>query len=170
MLAADGYEVLVVDRPGHGRSPYHPDLLGPMTPPPTYEILESIFSPGADSPLGTGHTEWPADRGTAGELIDLDRIGPAIVLTHSAGGPAGFLVADARPDKVPITVVSTAHSKLGAAGAETVAFLRSVGCEVEELKLAEHGFAGDGHGVMLRRNNAEVLEFLLGRLRLRSPA
>jgi pimeloyl-ACP methyl ester carboxylesterase len=30
----------------------------------------------------------------------LDRIGPAIVLTHSQSGPFGWLIADARPDKV----------------------------------------------------------------------
>lgn len=30
----------------------------------------------------------------------LDRIGPAVLLTHSAGGPFGWLVADARPQLV----------------------------------------------------------------------
>jgi pimeloyl-ACP methyl ester carboxylesterase len=30
----------------------------------------------------------------------LDRIGPAVVITHSAGGPFGWLVADARPELV----------------------------------------------------------------------
>jgi pimeloyl-ACP methyl ester carboxylesterase len=30
----------------------------------------------------------------------LDQIGPAILMTHSAGGPAGWLIADARPDLV----------------------------------------------------------------------
>jgi pimeloyl-ACP methyl ester carboxylesterase len=252
MLAADGYEVFVVDRPGHGRSPYHPDLLGPMTPPPSYEVLEGVFTPPTDSPLGAGHTEWPAGVDDAPGVIDqllagggpmradmpsahaleqralaalLDRVGPAVVITHSAGGPAGFLAAEARPgavvalvtieplgppflriapigvsldwglaaapfefdppasdpaeledgtgrrlvnlSKVPIILVSTAHSKLGAAGAETVAFLRSAGCDAEEMKLAENGFAGNGHGVMLERNNAEVLEFLLAQLRRR---
>ena len=28
MLLEEGYKVYVVDRPGHGRSPYHPDLHG----------------------------------------------------------------------------------------------------------------------------------------------
>lgn len=30
----------------------------------------------------------------------LERIGPAVVMTHSAGGPMGWLMADARPDLV----------------------------------------------------------------------
>jgi pimeloyl-ACP methyl ester carboxylesterase len=34
----------------------------------------------------------------------LDRIGPAIVLTHSQAGPLGWLIADARPDKVKAIV------------------------------------------------------------------
>jgi pimeloyl-ACP methyl ester carboxylesterase len=30
----------------------------------------------------------------------LERIGPAVLITHSAGAPAGWLIADARPDLV----------------------------------------------------------------------
>jgi len=38
------------------------------------------------------------------ELLDL--IGPAIVLTHSAGGPPGWLIADARPELVKALVAA----------------------------------------------------------------
>ena len=34
----------------------------------------------------------------------LDRIGPAVVMAHSLGGPAGWLIADARPDLVKALV------------------------------------------------------------------
>ena len=34
----------------------------------------------------------------------LDRIGPAIILTHSRAGPVGWLIADARPDLVKAVV------------------------------------------------------------------
>ena len=33
LLVEQGHTVYVVDRPGHGRSPFHPDVLGPMGPP-----------------------------------------------------------------------------------------------------------------------------------------
>lgn len=53
---------------------------------------------------GTGptladHVTAQTDAQRAGAQL-LDRIGPAIVLTHSAGGPPGWLIADARPDLV----------------------------------------------------------------------
>src|SRR5271155_1166908 len=41
MLLEEGYRVYVVDRPGHGRSPYHPDLHGGI---PRGQTLESISS------------------------------------------------------------------------------------------------------------------------------
>jgi pimeloyl-ACP methyl ester carboxylesterase len=34
----------------------------------------------------------------------LDRIGPAIILTHSQSGPFGWLIADARPNLVKAIV------------------------------------------------------------------
>jgi len=126
-----GYAVYVVDRPGHGRSPYYPELLGEMGPPFPTGFLERMFTRVADFadnwPQAQRHDKWPdggafgdpafdrflasggpspsdferhhrdCQRGGA-ELLDL--IGPAIVMTHSAGAPTGWLMADARPDLV----------------------------------------------------------------------
>jgi len=119
-----GYIVYVVDRPGHGRSPYHPDVIGQMGPPFPYEAARGLFFP---DEVQDEHTQWSYSR-TAGELeVDqlvaamgplpqdlavsqrmdadrlarlLDQVGPAVLVTHSAGGPAGWLTADARPDLV----------------------------------------------------------------------
>src|SRR5688572_20096717 len=191
-LVQEGFKVYVVDRPGHGRSPLHPELHGGF--PNQALPLESIagrFTPPSANPAQTpneyqkSHTQWPgpgnvgspdlnrltagmggsyvvavpaagrqggaagpgggapaaAGRGgqggpggggrggaaagppapantlPAGALnvqhltwrqagADLlDKIGPAIIMTHSAGGPFGLLVAEARPNLVKATII-----------------------------------------------------------------
>lgn len=139
MLQA-GFPTYVVDRPGLGRSPYHPDLLGPMGPPPTYDLIRRIGA--LDDP---GFTQWPgswddddpalahfmAEQGPSIPDLErthrlfrergaelLDRIGPSVLVTHSAGGPFGWLVADARPDLVKaIVAVEPAGPAFSAFGA-----------------------------------------------------
>ena len=134
-LVQAGYAVYVVDRPGHGRSSYHPEVLGPMTAPFTHELAVGLFMSGAEGsiphPTAHLHTQWPGSGELDDPMVDqfvassgpmiqdfaaahaleqarlaelLDRIGPAIVMTHSAGGPAGWLVADARPNLVKVLV------------------------------------------------------------------
>ena len=122
-LVEAGYAVVIVDRPGQGRSPFHPETMGEMGPPFSYEGGRKIYFP-ADA--DDRHTQWPfaaddeaaMDSFIAGygplpadlaysEAMEadrlaalLDRIGPALLLTHSASGPVGWLVADRRPDLV----------------------------------------------------------------------
>lgn len=117
-LVEAGYAVLVIDRPGHGRSPYHVQTLGDMGPPFSYEGGQHIYFPGNDA----RHTQWPFAPGDGAAMdafiagygplpadlalsqtldadrtaLLLDRIGPAILVTHSASGPDGWLVADRR--------------------------------------------------------------------------
>lgn len=111
-LVEAGYAVLIVDRPGQGRSPFHVETMGEMGPPFSYENGRMIYFP--PDPSGR-HTQWPfdpADEAAMDEFIAgygplpsdlafsedieadavarlLDRIGPAILLTHSASGPVG---------------------------------------------------------------------------------
>jgi pimeloyl-ACP methyl ester carboxylesterase len=119
--------VYLVDRPGHGRAVYHPDALGPITPLATYEQLVPDFRRVARGPNrrwpGTGEigdpgvdqfmasqNGMPQDFGAQMQLWTragaelLDRIGPATILTHSAGGPFGWLVAEERPQLVRAVV------------------------------------------------------------------
>jgi len=117
-----GYSVYWLDRPSYGRSPYHPDALGPSHLPnvPAYEgLLQStaVFNT----------AQWPGPGGMNDPLIDqfmacesgnvsdeafhsdmawrggaelLDRIGPAILFDHAFGGFFGWGVADRRPNLV----------------------------------------------------------------------
>ncbi len=122
-----GYAVFVVDRPGQGRSPYQADTLGPAGPSFPYEEGREVFFPPA---AAAKHTQWPFDPSddaaldafiapygplpadlAASQEMDadrlaglLDRIGRAIVVTHSASGSDGWLVADRRPGLVAAIV------------------------------------------------------------------
>src|SRR6266853_1031638 len=118
-----GYKVYLVDRPGHGRSPYHPDALGPIGAHPSYATVTADFMRGAKTP----NKQWPGTGEIGDPLLDqfqagqnaapqdnvmahglwasrgaelLDKIGPAIIQVHSAGGPFGYLVANERPKLV----------------------------------------------------------------------
>ncbi len=63
-LVQDGWAVYAVDRPGHGRAPLHPDVLGPMGPPFSYEFASGLFAGGTTGPMAyppgiEAHTQWP---------------------------------------------------------------------------------------------------------------
>lgn len=120
-----GYAVFCIDRPGHGRSPYHPRIMGPMGPAFSYERAREVYFP-----EGGSETQWPftADDDAAfdafiapygpmpadlaaSQALDadrlaglLDRIGKAVIVTHSASGPVGWLLADRRPGRVAAIV------------------------------------------------------------------
>jgi pimeloyl-ACP methyl ester carboxylesterase len=127
---ARGYRVYVVDQVGRARSGADPQIYGPymrfaveqeeslFTAPEKYNLW----------PQAALHTQWPGGPGVAGNpafdqfyasqlesiastvkteelmfpanLALLDKIGPAIVLTHSQSGVFGFKLADTRPDLV----------------------------------------------------------------------
>jgi pimeloyl-ACP methyl ester carboxylesterase len=118
----NGYSVYWVDRPSYGRSPYHPDALGPSHLPnvPPYEGLVT-------STVVFNTAQWPGPGGMNDPFIDqfmacesgnvgdeafhsemvwrggaelLDRIGPSILCVHAFGGFFAWGVADRRPNLV----------------------------------------------------------------------
>jgi len=272
-LLEEGYKVYVVDRPGHGRSPFHPDLHGAF--PPQMLALENMsgqFTPPNSHSRNPNqfrklHNQWPgtgevgspdldqlvASQGGsyvavagppgtgAGQAIAhqawrergamlLDKIGPAIIMTHSAGGPFGWLVAEVRPNLVkgivviegggtpfnganvwglssipvtydppvsdpselkriqvkptepgvnpyflqdepahklknlqgiPMVIVTSEASFASPGNPGAVAFLKQAGCKAEELRLVDHNIHGNGHMMMVEKNNREVLQPIL---------
>jgi pimeloyl-ACP methyl ester carboxylesterase len=263
-LVREGYRVYVVDRPGHGRSPFHPDLHGPFPArAATFDTISRQFTAPekAAQPYGPEaklHTQWPGttgivgdptvdqvmasqggsflpDVGTthrvwaerAGELLDI--IGPSVFITHSAGGPFAFIAADARPNLVvglvpvepagptfgnltygvtaspllfdppiidpselqtvevkpaeayrtpyriqaeparklknlagiPIALVTSPASYHWPYDQGTVALLKQAGCSVEHIELEKRGITGNGHFLMMERNNRAVLQPVL---------
>jgi pimeloyl-ACP methyl ester carboxylesterase len=255
-LLQEGYAVYVVDRPGHGRSPFHPDVLGPMSALFSSELVSALLTNAAGGPMAHPsahlHTQWPGSgdpddpsvraftAGSGPMLADwpaahamerergaalLDEIGPAILMTTSFGSPMGWLTADARPSLVeatvalepfgppfgvepgfgvsldwgltaapmtfdppaaspdellkapagewtlqaeparrlrelagiPIAIVEAEASLFAHSCPATAAFLEQAGCRVDRIVLAEHGVHGNGHLMMLERNNREAL-------------
>lgn len=249
LLLQRGYAVYTVDRPGHGRSPARPGHPDGGGIPASVEFLGPLFA-GADNP---DHTQWPgsglADDPALAQLLAsqsnmpdlsadhelmrthgaelLERIGPSIVITSSAGGPAGWLMADARPDlvqavvalepmgpsgpfplpwglaaspltyeplatgvealdlvevpashglpamrlqpeparqlprlaEIPIAIVTGEQSFAKSTDVGTVAYLRQAGCNrVHHLRLGDLGIHGNGHLMMIERNNDQVLD------------
>jgi len=111
---AAGFDVYWVDRPGYGRSPTNIKY-GELTESANSSIINFL----ARSEHWPGNSEDPQDPGIlmwlsssppgpyAGDAIAatnisslLEQIGPAILITHSAGAASGWLAADLNSDKV----------------------------------------------------------------------
>jgi len=127
-----GYAVYVLDQPSRGRSPHQPEV-GPQLRRAVEWVQQRFTAPERSNlwPQATLHTQWPG-AGVAGDPVFdqffaqnypsvasfarqqelnrdagaalLDRIGPAILLTHSQSGTFGWLVADVRPALVKAIV------------------------------------------------------------------
>ncbi len=121
-----GYAVYVVDQPGRGKAAYETRLYGQATRLNLEDTLRRFVAPERYNlwPQAHLHTQWPG-RGAGGDpvfdqfyasqmpsiqnftlqqelnrdaiLALLEKIGPAILLTHSQSGGFGWPVADARP-------------------------------------------------------------------------
>ena len=124
-----GYAVYVVDQPGRSRASYNADAEGVQAFPDLQATEQRFTAPEKSKlwPQAKLHTQWPGT-GVAGDPIFdqfymsqvpfvrtpdkaqamtrdalvalLEKIGPALVMTHSQSGAMGWLTADARPDLV----------------------------------------------------------------------
>lgn len=126
-FVANGYAVYVVDQAGRARSGYVTEAYGATRKPSVQEMTSRFSNTKALWPQAELHTQWPGP-GTQGDpvfdsfyatqvegiandlLVEqlnreagaklLDRIGPAVVLTHSQAGVIGWTMADERPGLV----------------------------------------------------------------------
>jgi pimeloyl-ACP methyl ester carboxylesterase len=124
-----GYAVYVVDQPGRGRSRFMEGVWGAPSEPEADNSFSRFVAQEKYNlwPQAHLHTQWPGTGQVGDPIFDqfyasqltgiadfalvqslnrdalvalLEKIGPAILLTHSQSGPFGWLVADARPDLV----------------------------------------------------------------------
>lgn len=120
-----GYAVYVLDQPSRARSARQAEV-GPQSRQPVERVQQRFTAPERSKlwPQATLHTQWPGTGVEGDPVFDqfyaqnfpsltsfprqqelnrdagaalLDRIGPALLLTHSQSGTFGWLVADARP-------------------------------------------------------------------------
>ena len=218
----NGYRVYLVARPGHGRSPVSLDALGPIGNLPMHAGIVADFVRAATGTprrwTGTGQVGDPlVDQFVAGqnaaptngELMQtlwrtrgaelLDKIGPAIIQTHSAGGPFGFLVANERPNLTKALVCFeggagpllgqggqpgtpmpnlrgipmmylTAEASGRANGPAIVEALKQSGAIAEHIALKDRGITGNGHFAMVETNRKQVFEVIRGWIESKLPA
>jgi pimeloyl-ACP methyl ester carboxylesterase len=124
-----GYAVYIVDQPGRARSGFYTEVYGKTRRPNTAAMSSRFTAPAGSNlyPQAKLHTQWPGtgkpgdpifDQFFASQVEDiadvsvierlnreagvalLDRMGPAILLTHSQSGPFGWVVANDRPQLV----------------------------------------------------------------------
>ncbi|KDR84448.1 hypothetical protein GALMADRAFT_56615 [Galerina marginata CBS 339.88] len=128
-----GYELFIVDQPSRGRSPWQQGIDGPQSTFDTLTIEQRFTATQRFNlwPQARLHTQWPGNGSRGDETFDnfynsimpalvsnaessqkiknagvalLDKVGPAIVLTHSQSGQYGWILADARPSLVKAIV------------------------------------------------------------------
>jgi pimeloyl-ACP methyl ester carboxylesterase len=128
-----GYAVYVVDQVARGRSAHWAQVHGAMTPPRISFVEQRFVGPERAKlwPQAHLHTQWPGAGEPGDAVFDqfyasqvpsiaefakqqelnrdagaalLDRIGPAILLTHSQSGAFGWPIADQRPKLVKAIV------------------------------------------------------------------
>jgi pimeloyl-ACP methyl ester carboxylesterase len=219
----NGYKVYLVDRPGHGRSPVSVEALGgPLGPLPMHAgVAVDTMRAAKGTPK-----RWPGTTGNVGDpLLDqflagqnaapsnndliqqywkrggaelLERIGPAIIQTHSAGGPFGWIVANERPNLVKALVsfegggaplvaqngqaatplpnlkglsilYLNAENSGRTNGAGIVTALKQSGANAEHLNLKDRGITGNGHFAMVETNRKEVWEVIRGWIEAKLP-
>jgi pimeloyl-ACP methyl ester carboxylesterase len=116
-FVADGWDVYVVDRPGHGRAQSNSSCGNGQMRVGNSAIIArlstsspNVWPGGEPTPTNDAVVGWTASSAPAPYCGDalaaqtisalLDEIGPAVLLAHSAGGGSTFRVPDLNSEKV----------------------------------------------------------------------
>lgn len=130
-----------------------------------------------------------------GYIAEIDRVCPCVILGHSQAGQFVFRAAQARPDKIkalvavepsgfgvpaqaallkniPVAVIygdfidqDARWPAIRANGMKWVEAMRAAGVKVDVISLPEHGIHGNGHMMMMEKNNAEIAALIQGWLK-----
>jgi pimeloyl-ACP methyl ester carboxylesterase len=124
-----GYAVYIVEQPGRGRSGYLVESDGPQATPDVLSVEDRFTAPEHYNlyPQAHLHTQWPGTGRAGDPVFDqffasqipyaqkaditqtlnrdagaalLDKIGPAILMTHSQSGSYGWAITESRPNLV----------------------------------------------------------------------
>jgi pimeloyl-ACP methyl ester carboxylesterase len=163
-------------------------------PFPTSQFPTEAFGQYANQLVPAFRDPIEDDKNVAALVALLDRIGPAIVLTWSQSGRFGVRAAVQRPRLVKALIalepaaVSAAGVMTGVSAADLATirhipilleagdfdapritslrnFAANIGPNASVLVLPEHGVFGNGHVVMVERNNRQVADLLIAFLR-----
>jgi pimeloyl-ACP methyl ester carboxylesterase len=227
-----GFDTYWVDRPGYGRSPTNAGYADGQVASANSGIIARLaasdnFPGGPVTPTSAGVVGWLTGSSStpyAGNEVAatdlaalLDKVGPAILVLHSAGGGSGFWAADLNPEKVagiiaieasgsdglsqaanltftpplpadfaavadangcklqpetavstltnlasiPITLVSTPNSFLGAPQVCALQSLQQAGVTATLVKMEDAGAPGTGHFLMAETNNADSAKAII---------
>lgn len=110
-----GFDLYIVDRPGYGRSPASPDYgNGELSAVPSALIArlaaadnwpEGALTSDSESVrnwiVASSTTPYAGNEVAANDIAQLlEKVGPAVLVLHSAGGVSGFWAADQQPENV----------------------------------------------------------------------
>ena len=121
-------------------------------------------------------------------FAQVDRIGPCVLVTHSAGGPFGWLVASERPNLVKavasfegataplvgaggaagtplpglknMPVMYLLAERGGRNGQPIIEALKASGARAELIELKARGILGNSHFAMFENNRRQVLDVI----------
>ena len=166
----------------------------PGVPFPTTQFPTGAFDQYVNQLIPAWRDAIEDDKNVAAMVALLDEIGPAILLTWSQSGRFGVRAAAERPNLVKAIVslepasVNAAGDMAGVTAAQLASishipillqagdfdeprlsslrnFAAKIGDNASLLFLTEHGIRGNGHVVMVEKNNIQVADLIVSYLR-----